>query len=332
MQERETQAPEQVHLHERGGLTPAHWQEVLDLLAIYDNPTRAKITHYGQAVINGEVEDHNFNHRNYLGHRHWDEIASSLRHQKNTSPIAKEVEIYAILERSVSFSLDDFFDRHKRRYGVGVSYKRDIGSIRREDLVWSNNTWRLQVEKTYYPPYDPDCDPGPAPDPVLSKKEKSKRAATQTLLHHWLLNKKEVHDPLHTSPEQLLALLRNQIPPDLLLTRVMKYFERHNNMRISCDLTRLEDLWTRLKGGSLSVNEVQESYSRHFGFMPYVIFYQGLVNHEIGRLKALRIFTSKQEFRRSEGPLVKAGTFVEGEIKRKKNVPPTRLRGWEKEI
>lgn len=76
MPEREAQTSERVNLDERGGLTPAHWQHVINRIGWRKGEISAKIVNYGQKVISGEFPDAGYHHGRFLGQRHWKEIAN----------------------------------------------------------------------------------------------------------------------------------------------------------------------------------------------------------------------------------------------------------------
>ncbi len=125
---------ETTNIHERGGLTQAHWQEAIKWLREWDMRSTAKNlaqnlkrSHYGnrkkrneyvesiygregretvtsneiiaysQKVINGEFPDNGFHHRRYLGKLHWGQI-SDMRSYSLGNELVQEILSYAAFE------------------------------------------------------------------------------------------------------------------------------------------------------------------------------------------------------------------------------------------
>jgi len=106
------QAPEQINIHERGGLSKKQWENL-----IQHSPSDSKITSYAQAVISGRIEDTEYTHRQYLGARHWNKVKDL-----ETPP---DVKLYAAFEKYTSYSLDDH-----------------IASLSSEGWSWLKRKWK----------------------------------------------------------------------------------------------------------------------------------------------------------------------------------------------
>lgn len=127
MQERETQAPEQVNLHERGGLTPEYWQEVISRVARNKGEIPEKVVAYGRKVLSGEFPDSGFHHREFLGRKHWEiikglPVRNSIKVPRSfpllppksvevDNPIMVETVAFARAEARNSYTLSDYIVR-----------------------------------------------------------------------------------------------------------------------------------------------------------------------------------------------------------------------------
>ena len=247
MPEREDRTLEQVNLYERGGLTPAHWQEVIKLIRktgepcdemdvmirygrrlitgkpIVEEPQdeqSKKVVAYARKVISGEYSDHDFHHRQYLGCRIWNFISVLAARDRTKRPrillpwprteqtdnqLVEEIDQYATAEQKGIFNLDDYFDVYLVRQGiVTLNYGQ-------EHLRWSIGVWKLfenVSEEGEYPYY-----------------EERGNADEGSLLNKWLLTKSEVIDPIHTSPEELYQIVRDEVPVEVLKERLRQHLD-----------------------------------------------------------------------------------------------------------
>src|SRR3989344_2348763 len=129
MPERELQISEKVNLHERGGLTPAHWQGVVKRLPSWLRNRELRV--YAQKVIEGEFDGTQDHHQEYLGSRHWFDVLRLFEQVEVRTPRkigiltlplltevdflaterAREVRNYASIEKTASYTLNDHIDK-----------------------------------------------------------------------------------------------------------------------------------------------------------------------------------------------------------------------------
>jgi len=215
-------------IHE-AGLSMEHLQEILKL----GNRISPKILGYSQAVIEGKISDVEFQHREYLGNRHWDELLNKLSSKAPTTPLEREIAAYAYEERYERFTLDDYFDQiifwtkvEVSRFERGRHIPDDIRS-----LTYSGDQWFNQLETS-----KPDYAAGPV-DPFgaddwgrwrtdIKDKQPPNAWDLKLVSNRWLLEPEDVDDLIHTSPEQLVHIARNRISVDVLTTRLRDYLDR----------------------------------------------------------------------------------------------------------
>lgn len=133
-------AQESSPLHEQGGLTLKHWEELLNRLyrqrcSFWDSTIRPywEIEHYAENVITGGYPDSDLHHRPYLGRRSWKAIsalrASSLMQDEiqvkrqylpfvaktvpTANPTMVEIVDYADYEAENCYTLNDYMDEHE---------------------------------------------------------------------------------------------------------------------------------------------------------------------------------------------------------------------------
>lgn len=130
----ERQIPEEIaYLVERGGLTQAHWEEVVKRARkskfeppYYFPSDRVDQTFikYGVAVIEGRLPDTGDVHKEYLGRRHWSYIGGLSTEDRVvdrrifgifpvykfvSNRVADQARAYAEFEKENSYTLDDYF-------------------------------------------------------------------------------------------------------------------------------------------------------------------------------------------------------------------------------
>ncbi len=251
MPEREPQISEKVNIHERGGLTPAHWQEVVKRLGEPKDETSEKIVAYAQKVISGEFPDTGFHYKEYLGRRH----LSVLERKVIVRTRGLNVLVTRMLNSSKLALLRDIENFSKASFFKYETFN-DIVGVRQEPfsihavndihhLKWSekDKTWHLIVEEAEYV-YDSDrkrIQEGWIifPDPPMryeyrdigsavntSNPDKDRPAIESALLKCYFLEKDELDDPIHTSPSQLVEILKTKVPDEVLKERIKNYRER----------------------------------------------------------------------------------------------------------
>ncbi len=229
-------------LQERGGLTSAHWEEIIRRIYDPKNPVGAKIVAYGQKVIAGEFPDTNNHHRMYLGQRHWERIVhisptDKVKKSRIFPPWPKTVLIYSELaerarkyadfERSATYTLDDYI--------ASIGSKGDRETWCEYDLPKGN--W-VRVTEIIRPPTPGGWLPATSPnwsyydggtDIIIDSTNE------EEILNLWLLTKEETRDPLHTSPTILSEQLREialRKPDDIrerLKAKTPSLARLHNN-------------------------------------------------------------------------------------------------------
>lgn len=237
MPERELQTSEQVNLHERGGLTPAHWQEVIKRIRDSRDAIAQKVMTYAQKVISGEFPDSGFHHRSFLGRRHWRvlsqiktkdklethgkiaflEIPFLIRTEFVDNQLASEITKYADLEKNLHYTLDDYFnsepfgkymfDRLNRIWHSLYSYEEVVPATPGGNLPATSSDWSRYDEHTE------------------TFTGSLKLINENPILNLFLLTKDEVQDPLHTPPQELEQILRG-ISVEILNGRLRAYLNR----------------------------------------------------------------------------------------------------------
>src|SRR3989344_5911367 len=237
MPEREPQIPERIDLHERGGLTPAHWQEVIKRLPPWRNlagttgRTDTKLYEYAWNVIEGEFAGTQGHHQEYLGSRHWSNVLSLFKQVEVriprkigilTLPLltevdflaterASEVRNYASIEKTASYTLNDHI------YNLKLS--SDIFGFQ-----WWNyyEPYIYSTDAYYIDKYSDHRLPSGRPSAIWLKSNKERINDENELLRVWLLTKedtKNFKDPLRTDPHALERILRD-IPVEVLNERL----------------------------------------------------------------------------------------------------------------
>lgn len=256
MQEIEPQSPETTNIHEKGGLAREHWQRVISRIgqpkAFYTTPSAdisGRISSYAHGVESGELTDTEFNHRRFLGRRHWEEI--------RRLHVGPDAELYSILEQTRTFTLNDYLD------GAETSFPTQPVPKAPDDRPWENRlvlTWSPS-EGWYY-----DL---PTRYPVDEDSIRS----------HWLLDKDDVPDPLRNPPDELKAKLieRARLTPELILHRLNVKLAEGRGRFNSFDpwkwisMNRM-DFPSYILGDQEIGQYIQKAYEYHFGIKPFVVF------------------------------------------------------------
>lgn len=238
--EQRSSTPDIAFLLERGGLTPAHWEQVIRTIGRPKDPIAAKIVAYGQNVITGDYPDTGNHHRAYLGQRHWVRIVrlNTLdRHVTHRwlwlsitkpvlNPTAREASVYADSEMDSTYTLDDHINSSCRD-SITDYHAPHILDIRwaLEHQKWEVESYRIEsYPNPHNPPYEWNTGPETSISvrvPLLLTEEDLARA--QSLLWEtWLLTESEVIDPFHTSPTILTERLREAavLKPDEIKERL----------------------------------------------------------------------------------------------------------------
>jgi len=240
--EREPKTQERIDLHERGGLTPAHWQEAIKRVGKPDyrafgkqgyDETTAKIVAYATKVISGEFPDSGFHHRRFLGQTHWivlsgietkDKLDTNrkiafidipflIKTDFVENQLAAEVRKYAGLEKSFMCTLDDYLYVNTpaaHQYMYDQLNKIWCSIYHEEIVVPATPGGYLPATSSDWSRYDEHTD---------TVKRFSKLTNANSILNLYLLTEEEVHDPLHTSPEEFESILR-RTPVEVLNKRL----------------------------------------------------------------------------------------------------------------
>lgn len=232
MQERRLQTQEVADLHEQGGLTLSHWQEVVERIGEPKNKTEQKLIYYAQKVISGDFPDSGSYHREYLGRRHWQRLSFINTKDKIktprkvppwpkisyiVNPIVEEIKSYAEAETKAVYSLDDYFnsepfgkymfDRLNRIWCSLYSYEEVVPATPGGYLPATSSDWSRYDEHTE------------------TFTGSLKLIDENPILNLFLLTKDEVQDPLHTPPQELEQILRS-ISAEILNGRLRAYLNK----------------------------------------------------------------------------------------------------------
>ena len=332
-------AQETSPLHEQGGITPDHWQEVLRTLPNGDT----KIAQYAQAVIAGRIDDRGYTHREYLGERHWKEIRTLNTSKVPSSRLNLEIAAYSLLEEMVGLTLDDhyYYQRARDKFLYKVNNEKSLKWMGGKG-AWRDYYRQIGQEET---------------DKTGIFKGKIKRL----LLYEWLLAEGEVEDPLHKSPEELHRFAREKVTEHTLKERLRDYQGERGlsyNRLFSYlpnyyhDLVRTGDTATRIweqlydpnsprlikpywefTPSEIAAEKLWEDFSHHFGYHPFIaVFHNGVHNHPF------LVFHSRVEMlfceRRALGGILPEIKIIrEGDRKGDNDygaIP--KINGWEKPV
>lgn len=260
MLEKEPQAPEQVDIHERGGLrlTKDHWKELLRK----KTPWRHFVTHqvkvcrYASKVMNGDCSGTKEDHRQYLGSRHWRDLLKAFSTKDFTiipyrigkiplpligrnayvdNKIAVEVKDYALEEsKSIQTLNDHYCELYDNNFGfMWVPHEEsDVSSgewmyfqtIKKEVRipVWHS---KYDLEEEYAGIKELD-----RPTEIRYKKVQTVVCDEEPLLNTWLLTSNEVEDPLHKGPFELEKIVKS-LNANLLNDRLNNFLNQrgHSN-------------------------------------------------------------------------------------------------------
>jgi len=306
MLEREPQNSERINIHERGGLTSEHWNEIVHAVLRErfpnSNQIRQDITNYGMSVINGEIKDKNFNHRLFpLGARHWHLITRALRFRsrglnsplrfinRDRTVVTQEALIYSELESKYSYSLDDFLaDRSSHSFFLvwdeGDHYWHSLDAVATGTQTYkgSDSSGNEYYEDDYS--YED-----------LGTKADIKKFGVD-ILEPWLLTFSEVGNPIEKSLDELeitlkefartnTAEIRNRIEEGKSQWRLPTWDNRDRTLIFSTsqgnwDVELMQSV-LRHKGVNLKnpesvATEMQRIYKCHFSIYPYALFQQTL--------------------------------------------------------
>src|SRR3989344_1896676 len=246
MPERELQTSETVNIHERGGLTPAQWVEVLNRIGKPKDEIRAKILDYGTKVISEEFADTGLHYRRFLGRRHWFEIEHLVKFDKMKTPrkfppwpkidwiedrLPLEIRQFARSETMATYTLNDFLHELQRnlRYGrIRVGYFGspvwvDCGTSIEEDgyLFWDKRSqvWEIKnVVRIAHRQYTGEFGNPPA----VSEEKSLVLADKNHILKIFLLDAKQAPNPNQMSPQDLAIRLVDaaRINPEKIRNRL----------------------------------------------------------------------------------------------------------------
>lgn len=241
-------------LLERGGLTPAHWEEVvrmigkgrldeqyeksligrtainekLDQYTNPNNPIPEKIIAYAQKVMSGEFPDNGFHHRQYLGRRHWEGIlrldaTDIIKIPRRLPPWPKTIKTENDRDKqSVRYSANEYsrtltlndYIDYLEKNLIPISY--GYGGKFSSYYKWSQNedSWR-------YIQFDEVDD--------RSRNDCDSIADTNSILGYWLMNPDEfsggiVRMQSKVLGERLVTLAKER--PELIKERLRSVLNR----------------------------------------------------------------------------------------------------------
>jgi len=280
-------SPPSESIHERGGLGPSGWEEVLRNIPQQNDPISTRLRGYGDAAISGKIQDRNFEHRQYLGRRHWKRIEDifngpyfiptvkqGLLWRKTQEPgIKNEISDYALLESRASFTLNDYASNLNK--SVPIVPKSRWG--RQPDLTraeWDpeQNNWRGKEHYHHYTPggwyhgmvyseYIETVDEWHTSEITLDEEH------LEQLKNAYFLANEDVTDLAHTPPEELEKLMfnkarQNQKEVAEKLLEVNKY-----------DFRDWLEIYIPLGNKHIraSALKLQNAYQMHFDVVPYIV-------------------------------------------------------------
>jgi len=285
------QKPEDMlSIHELGGLGKEKWRSLIPIL-----PKDSKIADYAHAVDEGLIEDTGFNHRQYLGARHWDSLilpSGSILNSPEASD-RKNTRLYAAFEKVASYSLDDH-----------------LNSLRSDGWSWLSRSWDTPVDKVVD---EEEFYQGHA-YPKKWHKEYRENLGWNAMRER-LLTEEEVSDPTRTSPKKLGNMLHELIKtnPDLVHDRLvsLKFGYQWGNNIIGTSYSQphkrinfpIEDLYEILLGtddfGEVG-RYIQQLCALHFGLKkPGIALYgeRNIWRGQIVDTRRISIYPNNSELR-----------------------------------
>lgn len=218
-------ANESSPLHERGGLSVAHWQVVLEEVQAWISEIDTRPARYAQAVIQGEISD---DHRQYLGSRDWDRLEFIFSvHDEQLNRVQQEVLDFARREVRYQFTIDDY-------YYQNVKFFRIFRDMLPHEFEYSSGkiSWDAKTKSWSRYKYIPETyeDYGLAGFTVATEGYWDEFPPSffqgpmkRRLAKFWLLKSSEIGDILHKSPGEIYSFARDNIAPQLLNKRLSKY-------------------------------------------------------------------------------------------------------------
>ena len=196
------------HAEELPQLTPEHWQLIAGLK--FNDP---KITQYAEAKAAALIDDEQ---EPYIGKRHWNAISDAAseitervqtkirftpftRQKKVQSEMGKQIMDFADGKAESTFTLNDIFEMRNNASIITYQgpHELDPGEVT-ENLWWDSDSW--------YHTY------------AGRKVYETEIPSDEFILKYFYLSEEEVLDPIHTSPDELMRLVRN-IPETELIER-----------------------------------------------------------------------------------------------------------------
>ena len=256
-------------------LTPGDWAIIFDLTI------RDEIRSYAKIVAKKRLPENiplDFEHRQYLHSKHWGTIGREISHRFDDAKLSgivssedekslitpRRIFCYAYNEEGVSYILEDHFeylsDYDRRRFGPWTGEDED-GPVIIEFDGEEGKVWTKYVRETATTWFDNGVAYG----------------YEDTILKHWLLTKRDVPDPLNTSPAQLDEILKKvakEKPKELHEALERKRKENWELLEL-CYAEVSVKLFRQL---GLSYEEtiakaLQQEYFFHFGVRPAVYAY-----------------------------------------------------------
>src|SRR3989344_2332420 len=229
--QRPTSAQESPPLHERGGLTLAHWEVLAKI-----TPKASKVREFAKAVLDGRIDPSNFSHREYLGRRHWRIVNTNIldategfnkiigiAFNRRNYQLTKEVKNYVVSEDGTYISLNDIIKPIEK---VAVSDHIDP----HEYLKWDgfSRSWQhiTIVEEWELPPDNRDIlgDTNFQSMPTIKTSERVqqiKSAHVERILSRFVLLTEDVQtNAVKLSPQELLNIAQTNVQPEKLQERI----------------------------------------------------------------------------------------------------------------
>ena len=339
-----------------GSLSSDHWSEIAKAVRDYDS---GKILSYARSAAVGNAGS-GIEHREYLGRRHWSEVAlvlqeKVLRSRRPAETVLKTF-IYAMLEKHAACTLDDYFASLPSRIYYKISPNGSTVPLRNYFLEWDGTEWKDRVD-LWHSPDEIEF----SKDDAIETRDKtgllSGLLLGDTLRDAWMLDGRHASDIRHKSPEELYRLSREETDPEKLQERLSKRiaqkgeriwdpFENKNDFHRQHDMQHIRDAWNRMHD-HVRFDELQRTYEAHFGSRPYIAYMsqrpynliQTLVYMSRGEtpvfytptFEDFLIFESEDQMWKHAGSFYNPNVAAKGNVWEKKDVPIA-VGDWEKDI
>ena len=289
------------NIHERHGLTHAHWADIINRLGEPQDEISQKLVDYGRKVVDGEFLDNGFHHRQYLGQRHWELVAHLYSNYQNVllprkaflwrkavyPNMGNELADYALFERNATYTLNDYIAPFSKGISQdspltgGIPLYREWYSDISGRAIWDHaqRMWKAyEVRHTRYRSGGVYYWGDGSEEPPQEERWDIKLSVVtdQAILQAYLLSLVDVRKPLRASPNELEKTLFEKAAsqPQKMRQLFVAISDEAGTKWNQIELNKWKDVSIEVldhPSPSLSLaKQLQQDYQWHFGMKPYI--------------------------------------------------------------